>query len=408
MRSARNPRCPGRPTGEDGTVLVIALFMIILAMGMSISTLTYLAANRKKSDTDFAVDGQAIQLARAALTETTNWFRRQPAQPVTTFAPVLDDTADPAVLDTDDPEIGLVREFRIGGNLWGRYEVWRSGVADADPDRAALRSYLASEDITSERGGVAAGSMWRVRSVGYVFHRRSAAAAFDEQPNHVVAVAILESEIRRLTIALPAAAALCIGDGNRATINTYGRVSGGDGGGIAYPQGSGRPNQGPAGANRVTGTPATAPIPDYDDSLETVFGSSFDELAGLADFVVTRDGDFPSPVPGGSLIVADVSSLHFDGSRPLNGSGIVVVRGNVVIGAGSASSFSGILYVDGNLQVRQPSEIRGSVVVTGTCTVQGSSDYATLIYDAAAVSSMQLRLSRYRSFGPIRRLPSDR
>ena len=101
-------------------------------------------------------------------------------------------------------------------------------------------------------------------------------------------------------------------------------------------------------------------------------------------------------------------SVQFDASRPLSGTAIVVVRGNVVVGQGSNSSFSGILYVDGNLTVRQPSELRGSCIVTGSCTVQGANDYATLIYDAEVIRSLQANLSRYRGSGPVRRLPGDR
>ncbi len=394
---------------ERGSALPLALFLVVITSGLSMSTLTYIAAERKKSETDFALQGQAVQLARSGLTEALNWFRRQPAQPVAEFAPQLDAAADPAVMDTDDPDIGLVRDFRINGTLWGRYEVWRHWAGDPDADRLVRREDLETADVSTTRGDLAGGSTWRLRAVGYVYVRADADLPFDTLPNRVRASAQLESEIHRLSIALPSVAALCVGDGNRVTINTNGRVDGGtEGAGIAYPQGSGTPHRGRARDNRVTGTPELAPTPDYDDSMATVFGMTFDQLEGMADFVVTRNEDFPNPVPAGSLVVVDVPSLHFDSGAPLRGAGIVVARGNLMINQNSNSSFSGVLYVDGNLQVRQPSELRGSVIVTGTCTVQGSSDYATLIYDSEAVSAMQESLSRYRVSGPLRPVLGDR
>jgi hypothetical protein len=38
---------------------------------------------------------------------------------------------------------------------------------------------------------------------------------------------------------------------------------------------------------------------------------------------------------------------------------------------GQLLGFSGLLYVQGNLTVREPCEIQGAVVVTGTVTIQG-------------------------------------
>jgi hypothetical protein len=54
------------------------------------------------------------------------------------------------------------------------------------------------------------------------------------------------------------------------------------------------------------------------------------------------------------------------------------------------------LYVDGNLTIRAPSEINGSIVCTGNITIQGVSDYATVNYDEGALSALLDMFGNYR------------
>ena len=115
----------GRPDRQQGSALVVSLFLMVVAVGIVVSGSLTMKSSQSRTEMSFLVTGQATAFARSGLTEATNWFRRQTSRPVTTFAPILDTTADPQILDTEDPVIGLVREAKISGNLYGRYEVWK-------------------------------------------------------------------------------------------------------------------------------------------------------------------------------------------------------------------------------------------------------------------------------------------
>jgi len=98
-----------------------------------------------------------------------------------------------------------------------------------------------------------------------------------------------------------------------------------------------------------------------------------------------------------SMVIADVSSpLTITSSNPLTGSGLVIVRGDVDLQLGNNSLFSGLLFVDGDLTMRSPSEINGAVLCTGTLTLQGSSDYATINFDQDALDALMVQFGTYR------------
>ena len=107
-----------------------------------------LKSNQTRTETQFLLHGQATNFARSGLTEAINWLRRQVVQPVTVFEPVLDTAATPQIIDTLEPDIGLVREFQITGNIWGRYEVWKQWDADPDPARLAWRQQVQVRDVS--------------------------------------------------------------------------------------------------------------------------------------------------------------------------------------------------------------------------------------------------------------------
>ncbi len=95
--------------------------------------------------------------------------------------------------------------------------------------------------------------------------------------------------------------------------------------------------------------------------------------------------------------------MTFTAAKPLKGTGVVAIIGNTTIGQGSYSAFSGMLYVQGNLTVREPSEIQGAVVVTGTVTVQGNADYATITYDDDILAHLRQELGTYRLSSAVAR-----
>jgi len=382
---------------ENGTALIFALMFTTLVLGIVLTGTLTVRTQISQNRTSFVANYQAVMTARSGLTEALSWLRRQTSQPVTAFAPQLDPAADPPILDTEEPDIGLVRDFNISGDLWARYEVWKVWAGDPDATRASWRQQVQCEDVSTLMSQSTAGQTWRLRSVGYVYRLEDPTVPFNEEPNKVLASELAETDVRRAVLTLPGQAAINVGDGNSAHINTNSRVNGNGLAGIFYPQGSGTPTTGPSNQNRVTGSPPLSPGTSYDDDYESVFGMSFEELASIADQVVTSQGDFPQPLPEGGIVIADIgSTLNFDNGFPLQGTAIVVVRGNCVLNPGNNSLFNGLLYVEGNLTVRAPCELNGSVVCTGNLTMQGSGDYATINYDEDALNSLMDVLGSYR------------
>ncbi len=305
-------------------------------------------------------------------------------------------------MDTDDPDIGIMREFKIAGKTWGRYEVWKEWAADPDPQRLAWRDQLYARDVSSHRNQGLVGGAWRIRSVGYVFIKNSTSVAFNEKPNQMLGSMMLESEIMRLKIAPPGEAAVSAGDGNDVHINTNGRIRGYSKAGIFYPSGSGNPTTGPANQNRVTGSPAKSTTSTYAGAVEDVFGVTLAELKGMADHYITDPNDFPSPIPANSIVVCECASITFDSSRPLAGTALVYIDANVSMPNGNNSVFNGLLYVKGSFSMRAPSEINGAVVMDGNMTIQGVGDYATINYDQGVLDSLRLEIGNYRLSGALR------
>jgi hypothetical protein len=174
-------------------------------------------------------------------------------------------------------------------------------------------------------------------------------------------------------------------------------LGGSAGAGIYYRLGTGTPSVSGAGAS-VTGTPALSAATVYDDSLEAVFGVTVEELRAMANYVISNAADFPSPVPRNTLVVCEVP-VTFDDVRPLRGTGVVVCLGDVTVDPSSYSGFNGLLYVSGNLVLREPSEINGATVVGGTVLLQGSADTSSLIYDDGILNMLRGELGSYRLSG---------
>jgi len=392
-------------SGHDGNALIVALLLTITLVGVVVSGSSMMKANQSRAETSFLVTGQAAEFARSGLIEAVNWFRRQPVQPVTVFEPVLDTSADPKILDTEDPDIGLMREFKITGRLWGRYEVWKRWDADPDPERLAWRNQVRVEDVSLKRQRNTAGNVWRIRSIGYIYDRRDPNVDFRSYPNRIVASETLEAEISRMSIALPGQAALCVRRGDNVSIKKNGRVLGGSvAAGIFYPQGTGSPSVHSQG--EVTGVPGLSPSVVYDDSFEYVFGVGDSGLQAMADLYIEEEADFPCPLPPASLTVFDDPGtwLTFGSSRKLEGTGIVVIKGNVKMNAGSLSFFDGLLYIDGDLDMHAPFVMQGAFIVTGTISVQGIGDFGDLVYDDTTLGLVQQNLASYRISRPARRL----
>ena len=116
----RGPHAPA--ASERGVALLLAIFFTIIITGLVFAGTIMIKTHRAENETRFRLHGQAAQFARAGLTDALGWFRKSKTQPVAQFTPTLDPGASPPLLETMDPDIGIVREFQINGPVWGRYE----------------------------------------------------------------------------------------------------------------------------------------------------------------------------------------------------------------------------------------------------------------------------------------------
>ena len=105
---------------ERGTALIFSLMFTTVVVGIVLTGTLTLKSQIVHNRTLFITNYQAVMAARSGLTEAHSWLRRQTSQPVTAFEPVRDTLANPQILDTEDQDIGMVRDFRISGNLWAR------------------------------------------------------------------------------------------------------------------------------------------------------------------------------------------------------------------------------------------------------------------------------------------------
>lgn len=88
----------------------------------------------------------------------------------------------------------------------------------------------------------------------------------------------------------------------------------------------------------MTGNPDKAGNSDYNDSITYVFGVNDEGLRSMADHYITAAADFPDDLPDDSITVLE-DDITFNAGEPMNGSGIVVIRGNVKIGVGTSTVF---------------------------------------------------------------------
>ena len=392
--------------------LVWAMFVSMVVAGIVLSgTGTFMAMDRMAS-ADFALNGQARNVAEAGLVDAFAWYRRQTVQPVTSFAPKRNLALSPPVNETDDATIGLVREYEIMPSLWARYEVRKGrlgenftdpnfngrfdvGEAFTDSNANGRRDPdMETRDVTALRGLPGAGRVWLLVSHGTIFRRLDPSLPLGQGRNVRVAKAVAATEIRRLAITPPARAALVSRTGSRITIGPRGRVTGGTGGGVICKSGTGNVQ---VLANAiVTGTPRLGTSVSWDDSVTGIFGVSITDLRAMADGSYASADAFPAQIADYTLHVVP-GPITFDRDRPLRGTGIVVVQGDCTLTAGNNSFFNGLLYVIGKLNVRGPSYVRGTIIATGDVDLRGTGgDMSELIYDPLIVSSLLTRMGQYR------------
>jgi hypothetical protein len=382
----------GTPRKEDGSSILLALFVVLLGSSMIIVGLTLLMTTRDAIVHELHLRGRATAVAEAGLTDALYWFRRQNTQPVQTFTPILDPENN--IYDTDEPDIGIVREIEISPqtDLFGRYEVMKVDPLTAEP---------VVHDISAQRaadaGFVSAGTCWYLESRGMVFEKNDPTKAYNELPNRVIRRVTLAREISRLPIA-PTAQAALISDVGHVEIDTGARLRGFDNLAMVWDKQGG----GTTTTNRgeVDGPTAWASVfageaDDFSALVARVFATTPEELQNMADIYATSVDQLPTEMPALSIIYID-GDATFTSARPLYGGGALVVNGNMTISSNSASYYSGLVLISGDFTQLSPSLISGTVIVLGDTYMAGSMEMSEIIYEDDILNVVRQKLGQYR------------
>ncbi len=425
------PRATYRNANEQGVVLIWTAISMLMIMGIIGAGLMKTKSLDRVTDVEFSATGHAREVARAGLTDAYAWFRRQEVQPVYSFAPQLDLAADPPVNQTEDPNVGLVRTFEISPGFWGRYEVLKAQDAETWTDtngdgvfnpledtyddfnsNGRWDAATGTRDVSNARDVLGFGANWILHSRGSVYRIRDEAVPVDQLPNERVASATLETEIRRLAYAPPAQAAVCCTNGSDIVFGNNARIRGGtDAAGVVH--------YSAAGFGQLSGVPTNSgaeiygdltPVPDYRGSVTDIFGVSHDQLRGMSD-IATSDpvNGLPDRMPDSAMVYIE-GNPYFTVDRPLRGSGILVVKGNLHIQTGSNSFYQGMIFVEGSVYINGPSYFRGQIIATEAVHVYGSAgDFSEVEYDERMSTLIMRKLGQYRfAKAPYKPLPKLR
>jgi len=392
---------------ERGQAMLVTVVVISVVLSLLIVSLTVGTYSRQMAARQLTYQGQALNAAQAGLTEGVSWFRRQTLQPVTSFTPVQNLGATPQIDDTENPAVGLVRNYQISapGRVWGRYELQRTGYVDPVTGTPSQ-----TRDISSAHGKLGAGVVWQLESIGTVYIQNDPTKAYNASPNKVIATRVLRSEIQRLALNLPANAALITSQSNALNmVNTDTRIDGGSNLGVAWcntpagstPYGAGYSGQVFGGVPKTSsGVGMTPPRV----SIPAVFGLTQQELRGIADIEVTSVAALPAALPDMKLMILNNpgNTFVFNAARPLTGTGILVVFGNLQIAANAASTFNGLVYVQGTYNQSAPSTVNGTVIVeaptgAGTVQMQGAGDDAKIRFDQGLLNYIARRMGLYNT-----------
>src|SRR3989339_66565 len=391
--------------GSALVMVIILVFAIMIRVPLG-ANLIYESFRDSKRQLDTL--GQAKNVPRAGLTDAIACLKKQQSQPVKTGVPPVkhgwvDGAFDPrfstdtVLCDTFDESIGMVKEYALSesGNRWARYEVKRQ----TNPAISAWNPH-AVHDITSQRlySGEQNGQglVWYIESAGYIYRKLDPGVAYNVTPNQMVSKAKVSTEIKRISLNLPAQCACIVNNGGgsaaadrKIKIQKNGRVIGGNSIGIGRNKGY-EPYL--YTGSTVTGNPRWQVVTDT-PSVVYVFGVSTSDIKGMADYVVTGVTQLPNPMPDMSIIYIDGDAV-FTSACPLRSSGILFVHGDLTVSDNSNSLYSGLIYVTGTATVYDPALLSGCLIAYSGLNLarSASTDVAEIDYDASILSSVRQQL----------------
>lgn len=427
---------------RPGFALLQAMLLVaVMTLGLAASISYTQSANRASKKISF--ETQAYNVARGGLVDAIAWFKRQKSQPVEEFTPIYrtdnvlkGDTNDPSKIDpggegAGKEHLGLVQEFEIDKEqgIWGRYEVGKITKLSRD-SKGQLRDYTIRElvsgkkewktieqansdlyegveDLTEEYGLQGKGLLWRIRSHGYVYRKKATDTTthFYQYPNEVLDQVELDTEIFRLQIK-DYGAAIVGNKGEDIKLHASGGISGGEGYALMWNLGKPDPDvpnslftstQSSAYHNRAA---ASEPANTLD--FFEVFGvSDGSVIANLADSRGT-DHNALSGAPMSIVYIrppaGQAVEFHDErwgkglGHRSVQGGGILVVEGDMLVENWSTNNWTGVIYVTGNLTVKSLSNFVGETIVKGKIDWRPTD----IEYNPAILATVRTRLAQYR------------
>jgi len=412
---------------ESGMALIFALLLATIIVGMLAIGAQLVLTSLKESHKLKAIYAQGEAIAKAGVSDSLSWFRRQQRQPVCSGYPVVSgtypDSAFCPIEDTDtiDQSIGIVQEEMLTfvPPIYARYEVKRQNTNNYLDD--SLTDTEAVHDITGEKIQGAyngQGLVWHIESHGYIYAKRDGSKRFDEAPNQVLGRAVISTEFRRISIIMPSTKAAVYVDTGGTWSSKYlhvhngAKIKGGTGFyGVVFKKNSSSTNY------DITGTPAgyisnsllmygvtAGNTPVFD--AEYIFGVSASELKLMSDYLVTDVSKLP--YSGATKDLPSIGIYYIDGNATFNDawplrrtSGILFVNGNLTIESHSDGGyFTGVIYVNnGSVTINGPFLISGALICNnkGRQLIQVTGPGTTEInYDDDIINYVRQQLTQYR------------
>ena len=111
-----------------------------------------------------------------------------------------------------------------------------------------------------------------------------------------------------------------------------------------------------------------------------------------------------SPTLRNDVVVlrSETGEVTLHPSQPLNGRGLIVVQGNLVVESGNVSRLKGVVYVTGDVTIGGDFQLQGMLIVKGACSLGTGVDSVVIQYDPNEVQLLKRALERYRMSRSIR------
>lgn len=406
-------------TDQRGIALVTVLYLSAFMLLFAATSVLVVRNSQQETVQLLSKQGQAANVAKAGIQDAIGWFKKQESQPVrqgTNPSYTCPDDAfnpqfntNPVQRDTDNASSGIVKDFLIDRNIFGRYVIKKQAAQGAacntsTYDQQTNHDKHAVHDVTHRRGKgePGDGTVWYIESKGIVYQRNDDekdengvyVKGPDEAPNRIIDQRLVSVEINRLGLLLPMNVPLIVSSGSASSMNDVDCQLLGDSQTSAAMAYFGSLPTTTNTTKAVGNAPITPQLLSEDVTQSAVFSVTETELKALSDNIYTTLSAVPKKIPM-SLVFLD-GNFTFTTAQPLNGAGILYVNGNLTLNQGSGSIFSGFIFVDGSLTINGGNSLAGSVVVKGPVTCTPTTDKAVFEYNDNIVKTVRQKIGLYR------------